>query len=120
VQGAGMQGATITNAHPQPGEAKTYVSHWNEPDHETFALVSCFPNLSGNGRLLVLEGLDVAGTQAAAEALLHPTAIGPILEKATRPDGTLRPFEILLRTTSIQSTATRTTVVGSRVDQGRL
>ena len=113
--GPGMQGARITNAHPEPGELSTYVSHWNEPDHETFALISCFPNLSGNGHLLVLQGLDVAGTQAAAEALLHPTAIAPILGRAAR-NGTLRPFEILLRTTSIQSTATRTTVVGSRVD----
>ncbi|MFP5229880.1 MAG: hypothetical protein ACLGXA_19875 [Acidobacteriota bacterium] len=116
VLGAGMQEARITNAHPQPGESATYVSHWNEPDHETFALISCFPNLSGNGHLLALQGLDVAGTQAAAEALLHPTAIAPILRQATRADGSLRPFEILLRTTSIQSTATRTTVVGSRVD----
>lgn len=112
----GMQGATIVNAHPEPGEAATYVSHWNEPDHETFALVSCFPNLSGNGRLLVLQGLDVAGTQAAAEALLHPTAIAPILKRATRADDTVRSFEILLRTTSINSASTRTTVVASRVE----
>lgn len=116
VLGAEMKDAMITNAHPEPGEPATYVSHWNEPDHETYALISCFPNLSGNGHLLVLQGLDVAGTQAAAEALLHPTAIAPILERATRADGAMRPFEILLRTTSIQSTATRTTVVGSRVD----
>ncbi len=116
VLGPEMKDAMITNAHPEPGESATYVSHWNEPDHETYALITCFPNLSGNGHLLVLQGLDVAGTQAAAEALLHPTAIAPILERATRTDGSLRPFEILLRTTSIQSTATRTMVVGSRVD----
>ena len=116
VNGVGMQGAVIVNARPQPGEAQTYVSHWNEPDHETFALISCFPNLSGNGRLLVLQGLDVAGTQAAAEALLHPTAIAPILKKASRADGSLRSFEILLRTTSIQGAAARTSVVGSRVE----
>jgi hypothetical protein len=116
VLGAGMQDARITNAHPQPGESATYVSQWNEPDHETFALLSYLPNLSGNGRLLVLQGLDVAGTQAAAEALLHPTAIAPILKQATRADGTLRSFEILLRTTSIQGASTRTTVVGSRVE----
>jgi hypothetical protein len=116
VLGPGMQGAMIANAHPQPGEAATYVSHWNEPDHETFALISCFPNLSGNGRILVLQGLDVAGTQAAAEALLHPVAIAPILKEATRADGSLRSFEILLRSTSIQSASARTSVVGSRVE----
>jgi hypothetical protein len=116
VLGPGMQGASIANAHPQPGESATYVSHWNEPDHETFALISCFPNLSGNGHILVLQGLDVAGTQAAAEALLHPVAIAPILKEATRADGSLRSFEILLRSTSIQSASARTSVVGSRVE----
>lgn len=112
----GMQGATIVNAAPHPGEAATYVSHWNEPAHETFAIISCLPNLEGSGHLLVLQGLDVAGTQAAGEALFHPAVIAPILRRATRPDGTLRPFEILLRSTSIESSATQTEVIGSRID----
>jgi hypothetical protein len=111
----GMQGATIVNTRPQPGEAAEYVSHWNEPAHETFALISCLPNLEGSGRLLVLQGLDVAGTQAAGEALFHPAAIAPILRRATRPDGSLGYFEILLRATSIESNATGTQVIGSRI-----
>jgi hypothetical protein len=111
----GMQGATIVNTHPQPGEAAEYVSHWNEPAHETFALISCLPNLEGNGRLLVLQGLDVAGTQAAGEALFHPAAVASILRQATRRDGTLGYFEILLRATSIESNATGTQVIGSRI-----
>ncbi|MGA8160441.1 MAG: hypothetical protein WA374_21220 [Acidobacteriaceae bacterium] len=111
----GMEGATIVNAKPLPGEAPEYVSHWNEPAHETFALISCLPNLEGNGRLLVLQGLDVAGTQAAGEALFHPAAIASVLRRATRPDGSLRYFEILLRATSIGSSATGTQVIGSRI-----
>ncbi len=111
----GMEGAFIENAKPRPGEAATYASHWNEPAHETFAVVAFLPNLSGNGHLLVLEGLDVAGTQAAAETLLHPSAIDPILKSATRPDGSLRSFEVLLRSTSIESNATGTQVIASRI-----
>lgn len=111
----GMQGATIVNLNPQAGEASSYESHWSEPAHETFALIAFLPNLGGNGRLLLLQGLDVAGTQAAAEALFHPTAIASILKQATRPDGSLRCFEILLRSTSIESNATGTSVVGSRI-----
>lgn len=113
----GMQGATIVNAKPEPGEAEEYVSHWNEPAHETFALITCLPNLEGNGRLLVLQGLDVAGTQAAGEALFHPEAIAPILKRATRRDGSLGYFEILLRATSIGSNSTGTQVIGSRIYQ---
>lgn len=115
VYGDGMQGATILNARPLPGEAAAYVSHWNEPAHETFALISCLPNLEGNGRLLLLQGLDAAGTQAAGEALFHPAAIAPILRRAIRPDGSLGYFEILLRATSIESSATGAQVIGSRV-----
>ena len=115
VYSKGMQGAAIINSKPQPGEAGSYESHWNEPAHETFALVAYLPNLSRTGHLLLLQGLDVAGTQAAAEALLHQDAIEPVLRRATRPDGSLGNFEVLLRSTSIESNSTGTAVVASRV-----
>jgi hypothetical protein len=115
VDRPGMEGAEIINMKPQPGEATSYASHWNEPAHETFALIAFLPNLSGNGHLLILEGLDVAGTQAAAEMLLHPSAIAPILKRARGPDGSLRYFEVLLRSTSIESNATGTQVIASRI-----
>src|SRR6202034_703985 len=83
----GMQSATIVNSRPQAGESATYVSHWSEPAHETFALIAFLPNLAGNGRLLLLEGLDVAGTQAAAEAIFHPITIEAVLRRASRADG---------------------------------
>lgn len=115
IYNEGMQSARIINQHPQTGEAASYASHWNEPAHETFALISFLPNLGGNGHLLLLQGLDVAGTQAAAEALFHPAAIEPILRSATRPDGSLRFFEILLRSKSIESNAAGIEVIGSRI-----
>jgi hypothetical protein len=111
----GMRGATIVNSRPLPGEEASYASHWNEPTHVTFAVITFLPNLSGNGHLLFLQGLDVAGTQSAADAILHSDSIAPILEQAKRPDGTLRFFEILLRSTSIQSNATDTLVIASRI-----
>lgn len=111
----GMRSATIVNMKPHQGEAASYVSHWNEPAHETYALIAFVPNLGGSGRLLLLQGLDVAGTQASAETLFHPAAIAPILRQATRSDGSLRFFEILLRSTSIDSNSTGTQVVASRI-----
>jgi hypothetical protein len=111
----GMGAATIVNTRPMPGEMAEYVSHWNEPAHETFALISFLPSLSGDGHVLLVQGLDVAGTQAAGEALLRPELIEPILRNAMRADGTLRNFEILLRSTSIESSATGTSVIGTRI-----
>jgi hypothetical protein len=111
----GMEGATIINTNPKPGEAVSYESHWNEPQHETFALVAFLPNVGGNGHLLLLQGLDAAGTQAAAEMLFYSSALAPILQRATRPDGSLRFFEILVRTTSIDSSSAGTEVVATRI-----
>ncbi len=114
VDRPGMKGAAIINLKPEPGEAATYASHWNEPVHETYALIAFLPNLSGTGHLLVLQGLDVAGTQAAADMLFHPSAIDPILKQATRADGSLRHFEVLLRATSIESNSTSPQVIATR------
>lgn len=111
----GMGAATIVNSHPLPGEMAEYVSHWNEPAHETFALITFLPGLNGDGHLLLIQGLDVAGTQAAGEALFRPELIAPVLKRALRPDGTLRNFEVLLRASSIESSATGTTVVSTRI-----
>jgi hypothetical protein len=112
---ADMQGATVVNLRPQAGETASYSSHWNEPIHETYSVISFLPNLSGYGRLLILGGLDSAGTQAAGEALVRSEVITPILARARRPDGSLAPFEVLLRSTSIQANATDTRVIASRI-----
>lgn len=74
---------------------------------QAFAIIAYLPNLDGNGHLLLLQGLDVAGTQATAETLIHPEAIELILQRATRPDGPLRSFEILVRSSSIESESGR-------------
>jgi hypothetical protein len=110
-----MQEAWISNTNPQPGEATSYTSHWNEPAHQTFALITFVPNLAGNGHILVIQGLDVAGTQAAAETLFRGDAIAPVLKKATLPDGRLRSFEVLVQSTSIESNAANTQIIASRI-----
>jgi hypothetical protein len=110
-----MEDAWIFNASPQPGEAASYTSHWNEPAHQTYALITFLPNLAGNGHILMIQGLDVAGTQAAAETLFRGDAIAPVLKKATLPDGKLRSFEVLLQSTSIQSNAANTQIIASRI-----
>lgn len=115
VNGATMQDATIVNLKPQPGEAPSYVSQWNQPAHETYAVIAFLPNLSGNGHLLLIQGLDVAGTQAAAEMLLHSSAMSDVLHRATRSDGSLRSFEVLLRSSSIASRSTNSQIIGIRI-----
>lgn len=115
VNGATMQDATVVNSKPLPGEAPSYASQWNQPAHETYAVIAFLPNLSGSGHVLLIQGLDVAGTQAAAEMLLHPSGISEVLHRATRPDGSLRSFEVLLRSSSIASRSTNAQIIGTRI-----
>lgn len=115
VNGPDMHDASVTNLNPQPGEDASYVSHWDQPSHETYAVIAFLPNLSGSGHLLLIQGLDVAGTEAAAETLFHADLVSPVLRRALRSDGSLRSFEILLRSESIGSRSTRAEVVATRV-----
>lgn len=110
----GMSGASIVNRAPLPGESARYVSHWHQAQHETWGIVALTRNLSGKGWILLLEGLDVAGTQSAADFVLGSPEMQQVMDKAKLPDGSPRPFEILLRTTSLQSHAAGVTVVAMR------
>jgi hypothetical protein len=111
-----MRKAWVENTNPRPGEAKHYESLWTEPAHPTYAVIAYQPNLAGTGHVLLIEGLDVAGTQAAADALLHGESLMPVLRAARQPNGDLRPFEVLLQSTSIESNAATTQVVASRIE----
>lgn len=110
-----INGAAIENTHPAAGELQTCRSHWGEPAHDTFALILLEPNLSGTGYVLLIEGLDIAGTQAAAELLFSSGGIEPIVKHALRKDGSLHPFEVFVRATSIQSNAEGTQIIASRI-----
>lgn len=104
----------ILNQTPKPGEAKSYENNWDGPSHQTYAVIAFLPNLNSNGRVLLIQGLDMAGTQAAAELLFHESAIGPILSQAALPSGVLRSFEVLLQTTSIGSNAPSARIIATR------
>ncbi len=110
------QQAWVDNINPKPSEASHYESLWTEPAHPTYAVIAYQPNLAGTGHLLLIEGLDVAGTQAAADALLHGETLRPVMRAARQTNGELRPFEVLLQSTSIQSNAANTQVVAFRIE----
>ena len=111
----GKKQAWISNVKPQIGEAGVYKTHWDKAAYITYATIDLVPNLSGNGHILLIQGLDVAGTQAAAELLFRGDAIAPILRKASLSDGNLRSFEIVIESTSIEANSTNAQVIASRI-----
>jgi hypothetical protein len=105
-----VDNSSILNLQPRPGEQKAYR---NDPS-KTYALVDYLPNLSGTGHVLILQGLSMAGTQAAADILFNAPAIHPVLEKAMLPNGTLKPFELLIETDNVGSTSPSARIIASR------
>ncbi|HTH53417.1 MAG TPA: hypothetical protein VL495_05675 [Edaphobacter sp.] len=105
----------ITNRHPLVGESPVYANDADTPSHRTYAVVALVPNLNNTGWVLLVEGLTMAGTQAGVDTLFNRSAMQPILQKARLPNGTLRPFEVLIETRSFGSSAPQANVVASRL-----
>ena len=116
LHGAEFGGSgTITNQHPLPGERPTYASEPNDPLLRTYGVIAYVPNLAGTGHVLLIEGVNMAGTQAAGEFLLNPAQMQPALERAKGPNGVIRPFEILIATDNIAANASQPHVLSERV-----
>jgi hypothetical protein len=109
----------VRNLHPLAKENAIYTNAWADDSHQTYAVLAFVPSLDCIGYVILLEGLNMAGTQAAADFLLSPQAMNPLLRKAQRPDGTIQPFELLLETSSFGANAPEARVVAERYVLGQ-
>jgi hypothetical protein len=107
----------ILNTHPAAGERADYRTSPNDPSRETYAIVALLPNLAHTGRILLIEGLNMAGTEAAANFVLDDATMHPILEQAKSRDSALRPFELLIATRSLGAQALPAKIVCLRLQE---
>ena len=105
----------IVNRHPQAGELPVYENDANGPSHRTYAVIGFVPNLNNTGSVLLVEGLTMAGTQAAVDTLFNRSMMGPLLDQFRNADGSLNPFEILIETRSFGSDSPQASVVATRM-----
>jgi hypothetical protein len=108
--------SVIVNRHPVKGEQEVYANDATAPSHRTYAVIAMVPNLNDTGWVLIVEGLTMAGTQAAADVLFNREAMRPILERAQSANGQLKPFELLIETRSFGSNAPQASIIASRID----
>ena len=104
----------IVNRHPLQGELPVYQNDATAPSHRTFAAIALTRNLNDTGWVLIIEGLTMAGTQAAADILFNREAMLPVLTRAGAQNGQLQPFELLIETRSFGSNAPQATIIASR------
>jgi hypothetical protein len=98
--------AWIENRNPVSGEAPVYANIWNGPAEKAYAVIALIPNLNNTGHILLIQGLDGTGTEAAESLLFRTGGMDAILDKVRLPDGTIGSFEALLESTSIDSRST--------------
>ena len=114
VGDVGAHSWKIVNAHPAPGEATSYQGERDGSSHKTYARIAWVPNVDHTGHILMLQGLDMAGTQAAAQSLLHSTALMDVWRQSNSCNTPDASFEVLLGTTSIGSNAGTIHVLATR------
>lgn len=104
----------VLNEHPVGDEQKQYVNGNSDSSNQTFGVIDYLPNLDGSGHVLIIQGLNMAATQAAADTLFRADVMKPILKEATGPNGTLGPFELLIKTSSIGAIDPGSQIIATR------
>ncbi len=111
----GTNDIIIRNLHPGSGEKSLYATDGTDPAHTTFGLLVSRLSLDGEGRVLLVEGINMAGTEAAAEYLFSE-GMAALLPQLLDKKGNLYPFEILLQTSNIGANAAQSKRVALRID----
>jgi hypothetical protein len=104
----------IINRHPQAGELPVYENDATGSSHRTYAVIALVPNLNNTGWVLLIEGLTMAGTQAAVDTIFNREVMRPLLTQFRNADDSLNPFEILIETMSFGSDSPQASVVATR------
>ena len=105
----------VRNDAPAAGERALIEFAGTEREKHGFAVLAYIPNLSGNGHVLMIGGTSSVGTEAGMDFLLDRERLRAVLTRAMRPDGSVRPFEILLQCALRASGTTDVQVIGVRI-----
>lgn len=105
----------IVNQRPLAGEKSVYATQQTGSWHSTFGRIAYLPNLDGTGHVLLIGGLNMAGTQAAGDFVLNAALMRPVLDHARAPNGSIRPFEILIETGNVAANASSPHIVSERI-----
>jgi hypothetical protein len=104
----------IRNIHPMAGEKPFYETDQTDPARTTFGVIAVTSNLDGTGHVLLIEGINMAGTEAAADYLFSD-ASKALLSQVFDSKGNLLPFEVLLETSNIGANAPRPRIISQRI-----
>jgi hypothetical protein len=106
----------IRNLAPAAGEAREITMSSAEMRNDIYGIVTYHRNREGSGIAMIVAGMTVAGTEAAADFLLDDSRMVPWLRKA-REGGDFKGFDILLRGRNLAGSAPRAEVIAMHVER---
>lgn len=111
---------SVLNRAPQAGEPAEWDSlSGSDKHHDVYCVVAYRPNLSGNGKVLILEGTSMAGTECAWDFVADDSRLLPFLQQIENRDGSIPYFELVLGTNNMSGSAVRSSILAWRVQGSR-
>jgi hypothetical protein len=112
----------FVNKSPRPGESASFaIPNMLDADGgeqkvmNSYAHVALVSNLSSTGYILILEGLNMEGTEAAGEFVANTKGLTTLLHAlGHQAGGPVQPFEALLDLTSVPGGFADTKVIAYR------
>lgn len=109
----------FSNSHPLPNEQERYQGlRWTGMEGEDYATISLLPNVTNDGSVLILQGLQQEGTEAAGRFLGDPEnrhqlqrALGVQVSDSVNQNVW---FEALIRSRTVSGAPNSTTLVAVR------
>jgi hypothetical protein len=106
------------NLHPRPGEQETYKGlEFTGGSGEDYATISLLPLPGGRGNVLILQGLQQEGTEAAGLFLADAEDRQKLREALGITGSPSQPvyFEALIRTNAVAGAPNATSIVATRL-----
>ena len=120
-EGEGKVGESLKffqNTHPKPGEQTTYQGlAFTGSSGEDYATISLLPLANGRGSVLILQGLQQEGTEAAGLFLADASNRQKLQQALGFSGSPTQPvyFEALIRTQAVAGAPNATSIVATRV-----
>jgi hypothetical protein len=107
------------NAHPQPGEKSRYEGlRWTGTGGEDYATIALVPNATHDGSVLILQGLQQEGTEAAGRFLTDEQSRQQLRHAlglaSSGNDSENIWFEALIRSRTVSGAPNSTTLIAVR------
>ena len=103
---------SLRNLHPKAGELEVFT---NKPAGPDYARIALLPNLSGNGFVLLIAGLEAEGTEGAGEFLFRGDSLETIRKAiGIGPRDALPWCEFVLEIKTLQRAAQSASIIAAR------